>query len=67
MTDERQSEARRLITVCAVCLRATCWQGKFYCEAARYAKTTRKSVRELRALGLEHEDYWTPDCEAGLR
>ena len=55
----------RLVTVCAVCLTAACWQGEFYCEAAKVANTTTRTVRELRALGREHEHYWRADERDG--
>lgn len=49
-----------LVTVCDECLRACCWQGVFYCERYKTAGTTQKTVAELRALALEHPDYWRP-------
>ena len=48
----------RLVTVCSECLRASCWLGSFYCEKYRQAGTVQKSVRVLRELSREHEDYW---------
>jgi hypothetical protein len=47
------------VTVCSECLRASCWQGIFYCEDYKRARTTRKPIAELRALKLESPDYWT--------
>ena len=46
------------ITVCDKCLQASCWQGIFMCEEARYAGTVEKTVKELKELKLEHSDYW---------
>ena len=50
-----------MITICAECLRACCWQGEFYCDEARTAETTEKTIPELRELDLEHPDYWGPN------
>lgn len=61
------SDDDRLITVCASCLTAACWQAKFMCQQSAHANVAKKPIRELRALNREHEDYWHPDCEAGLR
>ena len=47
-----------LVTVCSACLRASCWWGEFYCDEYKTAGTVDKTVRELRALGYEHENYW---------
>lgn len=47
------------ITVCAACMRASCWHGEFLCERAREAGTARVTREELRTLGLEHEDNWS--------
>lgn len=55
----------RLVTVCASCGCASCWQGKFYCQEARTADTKRVPVGELRELGLEHPSYWREACERG--
>ena len=52
-----------LITVCAACLRACCWQGEFYCDGYRDADITKKTVAELRLLNLENPDYWKTDEE----
>lgn len=57
----------RVITVCSACQRASCWQGKFYCESYKTAGTVRLTVGELRRLKVEHPDYWDVACEAGLR
>ncbi len=47
-----------LITVCAECLTACCFQGEFYCDNYWFASTTEKTVSELEELDLEHPDYW---------
>ena len=49
------------ITVCAECLQASCWQGKFMCDKSRDANITEKTVRELREISYEHSDYWKND------
>ncbi len=49
------------ITVCAECLQASCWQGEFMCDEARYADITEKTVGELREISMEHPDYWKAD------
>lgn len=48
----------RLVTVCSECLKASCWQGHFMCDASRGAGTVDKPISELRTLRLEHPDYW---------
>lgn len=49
-----------VVTVCAACLQASCWQGEFYCDDYKTAGTAEKTVAELRALNLEHPSYWSP-------
>ncbi len=46
------------ITVCASCLRASCWSGILYCEDARTASTRTMTIDELTNLGREHSSYW---------
>jgi hypothetical protein len=56
-----------LITVCAACLQASCWQGIFMCQESQGANVIQRTRRELRALKLEHPCYWKTDkelCEA---
>lgn len=53
-----------LITVCADCGRASCWQGLFFCDNARMAGVHDMSVKELRRMDLEHSDYWERDPNA---
>ena len=56
-----------LITVCAECLRACCWQGEVMCDNARDADILDRTVASLRKLNAqpyfdgEHEDYWKKD------
>ena len=52
-----------LITVCAVCLQASCWQGIFMCQQSQNANIVQKTRRELKALRREHPDYWKTDKE----
>lgn len=47
------------VTVCDKCLRASCWQGDFYCDEARTAGTVEKHVSELTAMALESPHYWS--------
>ena len=53
----------RVITVCSACLQASCWQGVFYCDDYKIAGTIKYAESELRALNLEHPDYWKTDEE----
>jgi hypothetical protein len=48
----------RLITVCDNCLKASCWNGIFYCDKYRTAGVTKVPVSKLRSLGYENESYW---------
>ena len=50
---------KRLVMVCAGCLRALCWHGEFPCDNAQSEDTTYKTVAELKSLGLEHPDNWS--------
>ncbi len=54
-------ESHRLITVCAACFCASCWQGIFYCEDYKHASTVEKTRAELARLALENPDYWNHD------
>lgn len=49
----------RLITVCASCLRTSCWHGEFMCDASSEAGTVQKTSRELRKLDREHSDHFS--------
>lgn len=46
------------ITVCAACLRASCWQGAFYCADYKTADTVEMTRAELERRALEHSSYW---------
>lgn len=46
------------ITVCSACLRASCWQGAFYCEQYKTAGTVEKTREQLERLNLESPHYW---------
>ncbi len=46
------------VTVCSKCLRASCWQGFFFCEEAKIAGTIEKTIDELKKLALEDSIYW---------
>lgn len=52
-----------LITVCAACQQATCWQGKFYCDAYKTANIKQMRRGDLAKLALEHPCYWLTDEE----
>lgn len=53
-----KNEDDRLVTVCAACKMACCWQGIFYCEEYKEADIEELPIRELKKLGREHPDYW---------
>ncbi len=48
----------RTVTVCAECLRASCWHGADSCEDSLTSDVVEKTLTELRALDLEHASYW---------
>jgi hypothetical protein len=48
----------RSITVCAECLRASCWHGTFLCQKAREADVTTRTERELDELAREHPSHY---------
>lgn len=53
------AEKARAVTVCAACLRASCWHGTFLCDASDTADVTTRTVAELDALDREHPDYFS--------
>ena len=55
-----KEEDTRLVTVCSACLRATCWQGEFYCEKYKEAGTKELPIAKLRKLNLENPSWWIP-------
>ena len=54
-----------VVSVCAACFRASCWQGQFYCDNSRSADVVKLPVKELRRKGLESEHYWQEDLGTG--
>lgn len=54
------SERERLIVVCNKCLRASCWQDRFYCDEAWEPDTGTAEVpiKRLEELALESSHYW---------
>ena len=54
----RKPPSQTMVTVCASCLQASCWQGVFYCEEYKHADITQKSIAELKILALEDPGYW---------
>ena len=54
----RDEDDSKIITVCDACLMACCWQGEFMCDAAKFAGTIEKTIRELKILDLENPCYW---------
>ena len=50
----------RRVTVCAACLRASCWHGEFMCDEARSAGTVEIFAPTLRKLSLEHPSNYSP-------
>jgi hypothetical protein len=48
----------RTVTVCSACLQASCWQGEFSCDEYKTANVEEKTIKELKALNLEHPYYW---------
>lgn len=57
-TSWRHPCSRPTVTVCDRCLRASCWQGEFYCDDYRIAGLIEKTRAELMALNLENSHYW---------
>jgi len=50
-----------LVTVCAACKRASCWQGEHFCD--QESDTVQMWRSELLLLSLEHERYLKSDDE----
>ena len=53
-----------MITVCAECLQASCWQYIFLCDKYKTANVIELPVKRLKELGREHPDYWEKDPRA---
>lgn len=45
----------------ASCRRASCWQGEFYCDAAKTSGTVEITFGEAIALKLEHPNWLLRD------
>ena len=61
----QEAKAReRLVTVCSACLRASCWQGQFMCDAAQGAGTVERTVSDLRQMAREHPTWWDDEAVA---
>ena len=58
MTNNPEVEALAKVTVCDKCLRASCWQGVFYCDDYKSAGIKEVSVARLSKLKLENEHFW---------
>jgi hypothetical protein len=56
-----KDDPNRRVTVCAECLRASCWHGEFMCDRAEMADVTERTVAELDALGLEHPERYSAE------
>ncbi len=39
-----------MITVCASCLQASCWEGNLLCDKSKTAGTIQGTVQEIREL-----------------
>lgn len=61
----KATEDNRNVTVCASCLRASCWHYAFICNDHRTADIVTKTVGELRKLDLEHPSYWAENFGEG--
>jgi len=49
---------KKLISVCSSCLKASCWQGYFYCDEYKNADVLQKTREELEGLNYEDSGYW---------
>ena len=54
----KAQDLTHLVTVCAKCLRASCWHGLEMCDEARGAGTVEKTAAELKQMCLEHPSWW---------
>lgn len=50
--------SQKKITVCSECLRASCWQGIFYCENYKNGGDMEVPINELEEWKLEDSSYW---------
>ncbi len=60
-----RERATYTVTVCSACRRASCWQGKWYCEDYKTAGTAQETRSALTILDLEAKHYWTPEAQNG--
>lgn len=61
---KHQKYLREEVTVCSACLRASCWQAKFFCDDYRSAGTKRLTRQGLFDLATgEHPSYWKTDAQ----
>lgn len=51
----------KVVEVCDNCSRACCWYGESMCDYADSAGTKLMTVKQLKKLNLEHEDYWSDE------
>lgn len=58
-----ESNQEEMITVCDSCLRASCWQGVFYCDNYFSAGTIQMTRKELAILGRESHAYFRTDVQ----
>lgn len=61
MSDNERMPDETTVFVCEECLTASCWYGEFYCEDAKGADITVRTVGELRELKLENEQAWSDE------
>lgn len=68
MSSPNTGDDNDLITVCSDCLRASCWQGYFFCDKAfdPDSSTVHKTRKELESLALEDPRYWKTDYELAV-
>lgn len=48
-----------MVTVCAKCLRASCWHGEALCDGAAFADVVKRRASELRGVGVEHPSHYS--------
>jgi len=66
MTDTGHTILNRDVLVCEACLCASCFQGLFYCEEAKTASTTTRTVRQLLEGNVrESLEHWFRDPNTG--
>ncbi len=58
---QKKEEEEKKIEVCDKCFKASCWYGEFMCDESQTAGTVIRTVKELRKLGLEHENFWSDE------